>query len=477
MQGRFRSILRTILICTVLTGTMLCFSHARGDMLLFATAEDCEKAPVSSWTMNDPHAVVLQKAGKGEQKAARQALAKAGVNDVDFLEFSGVKAKNHTEEKLKKKWATSENTARIASLLRQRKDDKIIYYAAEAEDLRFLSWFADKCAGGANDPTCRRKKKQQDEYLHEVRKLIDGSTGEEREASPGDDSWKTAWDDNARYDLSAFPATDEDGFLADGEYVLEDSKQGLWVYLSPTLRVVITKHKTKEYSWFEADIRRRPEGETLHMVGSRNGRGNDPAVIAAENNLVLGINGDYYPYRINYRMKVGLIIRNGEAIRESPGATTGTSLPPLDTLLLDREGGFRVDKAGDLDSAKALELGARDVLAFGPILVKDGRIRMLTVGYHYKKEPRTAIGCLGENHYLAVVAEGRLSKAAGMTLDQLGQLMAARGCTEAFNLDGGHTSALIFMGKRLNKIGNLSGTGTSSPRNMAELLGIGTHNQ
>ena len=70
-----------------------------------------------------------------------------------------------------------------------------------------------------------------------------------------------------------------------------------------------------------------------------------------------------------------------------------------------------------------------------------------------------------------------MPKAKGMSLDELGRLMAARGCTEAFNLDGGHTSALIFMGKRLNKIGNLSGTGTTAPRNMAELLGIGTYGE
>ena len=94
-----------------------------------------------------------------------------------------------------------------------------------------------------------------------------------------------------------------------------------------------------------------------------------------------------------------------------------------------------------------------------------------------RKEPRTAVGLIGENHYLMVVAEGRLPQAKGMTLNQLAQLMAARGCTEAFNLDGGHTSALIFMGKRLNRIGNLSGTGTTVPRNMAELLGIGTRGQ
>ena len=471
---RFGQIFRMLIMCTALMGTLLFSACAKGDLLLFATAEDCEKAPASSWTLNDPHAVVLEKAAKGKQSAAKEALAKAGIKDVTFLELAAVKAKNRTTATLEKKWATKENTAKIASLIRQRKDGCILYYANAAEDLSFLSAFADKCAAAANDPSCR-KKKQQDEYLHEVQRLIDGTTNEERAASPADASWRTAWEDNAKYDLSALPETDAEGFLEDGEYVLEDSKQGLWVYLSRTLRVVITRHKTKGYSWFEADILRRPEGETLHVVTSLNGRGNDPVKVAAENKLVFGVNTDYYLIRVNYRKKVGLVIRDGKVIRESVGATTGTSLPPLDTLLLDYEGGFRVDKAGDLDSAKALELGARDVLAFGPILIRDNLIRMLTVSYHHKKEPRTAVGLLGDNHYLAVVAEGRLSGAAGMTLDELGQLMAVRGCTQAFNLDGGHTSALIFMGKRLNKIGNLTGTGTTSPRNMSELLGIGTY--
>ena len=476
MKQRFGQIFRMVIICAALAGMLLCISCANADLLLFATAEDCEKAPVSSWTVDNPHAVVLQKAAKGKQNTAKAALKKAGVDEVSFLEFPTVKAKNRTSATLEKKWATKENTAKVASQIRQHQDDAVFFYAGEAEDHRFLSAFADKCAAAANDPACRRKK-QQDEYLHEVKRLIDGTTNEERNASPADTSWRTIWENNEKADLSGLPETDEEGFLPDGEaeYVLEDSKRGLWVYLSQTLRVVITHHKAKGYSWFEADILRRPEGETLHVVTSLNGRGNDPVKVAAENKLVFGINTDYYLIRVNYKKKVGLVIRDGKVIRESIGATTGTSLPPLDTLLLDGDGGFRVDKAGDLDSARALELGAKDVLAFGPILIKDNLLRVLTVSYHYKKEPRTAVGLLGDNHYLAVVAEGRLPGAAGMTLDELGQLMAVRGCSQAFNLDGGHTSALIFMGKRLNKIGNLSGTGTTSPRNMSELLGIGTH--
>lgn len=462
-------------LCALLAGLLLCLSGARADLLLFATAEDCEAAELSGWTLNMPHAVVLQKVNAAGEKKARKALKQAGVEEVAFLGLAGIK--NRTAEALKKKWATKANTARIASLIRQHEDGCIVYFAANEQDRLFLADFADRCAAGANDPFCRMGKKQQDEYLHEVPLIIDGTTGKESAASPADESWRENWEDRTTYDLSALPETDGDGFLPEGEYVLEDAGQGLWVYLSPTLRVVVTAHRKSGYSWFEADVLRRPEGETLHMVTSLNRLGNDPAKVAADNRLVLGVNGDYHQIRINYKKKTGLIIRGGKLVRESNGPTNSKAFPPMDTLLLDADGGFRLDKAGELDSEKAFALGAVDVLSFGPILVKDGRIRVLVNSYHEKKEPRTAVGWLGENHYLLVVAEGRMPNANGMGLDELGRLMAARGCTEAFNLDGGHTSALIFMGKRLNKIGNLSGTGMTAPRNMAELLGIGTYGE
>ncbi len=466
--------LRLWAVCFALAGLLFSAGSAKADLLLFAEAEDCVGAPVYAWEMENPHAAVLQRAGAAAQKSAAEALKEAGVEDVVFLGLGGLSEKNRSTENFKKKWDTEENRARIASLLRQAEDKQIIYYAAGEEEHCFLAEFSDACAGAAGNPACRRKKKQEDEFIHRVDRLTDGKTGEARDASPADTSWQDVWEDHAQYDFSALPETDGEGFLAEGEYVLEDEEQGLWVYLSDTLRVIVTKHGIDRCSWFEADILRRPEGETLHIVESLNGLGNKPELVAQENHLVFGINADYYQVRVNYRKKVGLIIRKGEVIRESPGATSGTGLPCLDTLLLDSDGGFRVDKSGEMDSAKALELGARDVLAFGPVLIRDGRLRVLIVSNRSKKEPRTAVGYLGENHYLAVVAEGRLPDSPGMSLDQLGQLMAVRGCTRAINLDGGHTSVLIFMGRRLNKIGNLSGTGTTGPRNMAELLGIGT---
>ena len=190
--------LRITAACAFAALVLLCVSGAAADLLLFATAEDCAGAPLSSWEADDPHAVILQKAGKDAQKAAREALEKAGVKDAEFLDLPAVKEKNRTAENLKKKWETADNTARIASLLRQRKDGRIIYYAAGGEDVLFLSGFADRCAAAASDPACRRKKKQPDEYVHEVRTVTDGASGAERAALPAEASWKDAWEASRR---------------------------------------------------------------------------------------------------------------------------------------------------------------------------------------------------------------------------------------------------------------------------------------
>ena len=288
MQPRLQKTALKVMICIILA-MLLHAPCARGDMLLFATSEDCETAVIAAEKLDSPHAVVLQKAGAAKQKTASEALKKAGVSDVSFLDFPMVKANYRSAETLEKKWSTDSNTARVASLLRQWEDDCIVYFASGEEDRRFLSSFADKCAGSANDPACRKKKKQGDEYLHEVTRLIDGITWEEYAATPADTSWRTVWDDRAVFDLSGFPGTDDEGFLPEGEqeFVLEDAGQGLWAYFSQTLRIVISRHAAGKCAWFEADIRRRPEGETLHVVSSLNGLGNNPEKVAGENRLVL----------------------------------------------------------------------------------------------------------------------------------------------------------------------------------------------
>ena len=64
--------------------------------------------------------------------------------------------------------------------------------------------------------------------------------------------------------------------------------------------------------------------------------------------------------------------------------------------------------------------------------------------------PRTAIGQVSALHYIVIVSDGRTSQSDGLTLYALATLMKDRGCTVAYNLDGGGSSTLWFNGEVIN---------------------------
>ncbi len=69
-------------------------------------------------------------------------------------------------------------------------------------------------------------------------------------------------------------------------------------------------------------------------------------------------------------------------------------------------------------------------------------------------------------HYLLVVVKGRTSDSDGAYLTWVADKMLEKGVTEALNLDGGGTTALVFMGKLLNK-------SDKSPRSVGSMIGFG----
>ena len=92
-----------------------------------------------------------------------------------------------------------------------------------------------------------------------------------------------------------------------------------------------------------------------------------------------------------------------------------------------------------------------NAFTFGPALVKDGEL--LTIDEHYGynphgREPRSAIGQTGPLSYVMVLVEGRTSgnDKAGISQQGLAQIMYDLGCVQAYNLDGGNTSEMIFCG-------------------------------
>ena len=149
---------------------------------------------------------------------------------------------------------------------------------------------------------------------------------------------------------------------------------------------------------------------------------------------------DYYGAR-----QSGYVIRNGVLYRDS--ASDG------EMLLIRADGSFEIVSASAASAEELLSDGAWQVLCFGPGLVEDGVIAVEKgeeVGHAKASNPRTAIGMLGEGHYLFLVSDGRTGESEGLSLSELAELMAAMGCREAYNLDGGGSSTMVFLGEVVN---------------------------
>ena len=139
------------------------------------------------------------------------------------------------------------------------------------------------------------------------------------------------------------------------------------------------------------------------------------------------------------------------------------------------DGNVTVHQNNTTTAKKLVAAGATDTVSFGPILVENGAISPRAAQFGEVLNPRTAFGMVEPGHYVAVVADGRLKKAEGIegvTCQWMAEKMMELGCDTAINLDGGATCTMIFMGQRLNKIGNY-GSGAAGNREQNELLGIG----
>lgn len=181
--------------------------------------------------------------------------------------------------------------------------------------------------------------------------------------------------------------------------------------------------------------------------------------IAADNDAVFAINGDYYGFR-----ETGIVIRNGVVYRDK-GARQG--------LAFYRDGTVKVYDETATTAQELLDAGVWNALSFGPAVLQDGQvvdgIEDVEVDTNFGNhsiqgdQPRTAVGVVDENHLVFVVVDGRSpGYSAGVTMTELATLLQGLGATTAYNLDGGGSSTMVFDGAVVNNpLGKGDERGTS----------------
>jgi len=279
-----------------------------------------------------------------------------------------------------------------------------------------------------------------------------------------------------------FPELDEAGFLAEGEFVYQNEVDGIWRYVSVTLKVEIFRKydKEKNLTWYEAEIWSR-DGDVFRCIPNdpedRVGSEDWPANIAKKSGTVFAINSDFAHLRLQQKQRSGILIRDKVILAERTLAHNKGTFPNLDNMALYPDGRMDVYASDAYTAKEYLEMGALDVLAFGPYLIMDGEMNEAALKkYGRSNAPRTAVGMVEPGHYYAMMLEGRHSKSRGAGITFLAERLKEKGCRTGFNLDGGQTATMVFMGEQIIHVGKTSGTNASA-RRAAEILGIGTSEQ
>lgn len=189
----------------------------------------------------------------------------------------------------------------------------------------------------------------------------------------------------------------------------------------------------------------------------------DTSQIAAENDAILAINGDYYGFRNN-----GYVLRNGVLYRDT-AQTTAT-----EDLVIYDDGNFDIVGESAGDPTELLQDGALQIYSFGPGLIDDGELMVDSSseisGKSMNSNPRTAIGMIEPGHYIFIVSDGRTTASAGLSLYELASVMKDYGVTVGYNLDGGGSSTMVFQWEVINN--PTSGRGITE-RAVSDIIYIG----
>ncbi|WP_166245403.1 phosphodiester glycosidase family protein [Paenibacillus turpanensis] len=230
-----------------------------------------------------------------------------------------------------------------------------------------------------------------------------------------------------------------------------------WSYTSDRIDISIEKVETgsgnSKITYFVADVQLK-DAANLLTAFANNAFGRNiianTSEIASANQAIFAMNGDYYGFRED-----GVIIRNGQLFRNEPAR---------DGLALFRDGTMTSYYEKDISAEQLLKQGVTNTFSFGPVLVKNGEASdhfdNVKIDTNFGNRtidaanPRTGIGVISPNHYVFVVVDGRQENSRGMTLNEFAQLFEDLGATDAYNLDGGGSSTMYFMGRVVNRPGN-----------------------
>lgn len=172
--------------------------------------------------------------------------------------------------------------------------------------------------------------------------------------------------------------------------------------------------------------------------------------IVAENDAVAGINaGGFQDDALGTGGKpAGLVIEDGQLRTTNTGAS-------YSLVGMDKDNKMVVSNS--MTYSKCQQLNLRCAVSFGPVIIINGNATIKSGTGGLGMQPRTAIAQRKDGAILMLVIDGRQKGSLGATLRQVQDILLDNGAYNAFNLDGGASTTMVYNGNVVNSPSDILG--------------------
>ena len=172
--------------------------------------------------------------------------------------------------------------------------------------------------------------------------------------------------------------------------------------------------------------------------------------IVAENDAVAGMNaGGFQDDALGTGGKpAGLVIEDGQLRTTNTGAS-------YSLVGMDKDNKMVVSNS--MTYSKCQQLNLRCAVSFGPVIIINGNATIKSGTGGWGMQPRTAIAQRKDGAILMLVIDGRQKGSLGATLRQVQDILLDNGAYNAFNLDGGASTTMVYNGNVVNSPSDILG--------------------
>ncbi len=206
-------------------------------------------------------------------------------------------------------------------------------------------------------------------------------------------------------------------------------------------------------SWIEADLT-KVDVELPYLAASRS---QTSTMIPSQfPNAVAGVNGTFFDTSSGGGGATTYLRVGGAEINSQDGGPGNTNMRHQGALAKDGSDNVSIALRPTPSNDWLQDVTHPDIMANGPILQTGSVIPSFApIGAHCSnRHPRTMVGVTADNRIILVTVDGRTPSAAGMTCDEMAEVMEEFGCTDSLSLDGGGSTTMWIDGEPFNGVVN-----------------------